>query len=79
LSEHMNAAFARPNNNPYSQMYNLGWRNHPNFSLGQNTNGQPRPNFSNNFQPSHYQQNFSNQVPPPTFKNPQMDTRFSNM
>ena len=38
-----------------------------------------RPNFSNNFQPCHYQQNSSNQVPPPSFQNPQMDTRFSNM
>ena len=25
-------SFQRPNHNPYSQMYNPGWRNHPNFS-----------------------------------------------
>jgi len=24
--------FQRPNHNPYSQTYNLGWRNHRNFS-----------------------------------------------
>jgi len=24
--------FQRPNQNPYSQIYNPGWRNHPNFS-----------------------------------------------
>jgi hypothetical protein len=24
--------FQRPNHNPYSQTYNPGWRNHPNFS-----------------------------------------------
>jgi len=30
---------------------------------------QSRPNFSNNFQPSQYQQNFSNQVPLPFFQN----------
>ena len=71
--------FARPNNNPYSQTYNPDWINHSNFSWGQNTNDQPRPNFSNDFQPSHYQQNISNQVPPPSFQNSQMDTRFSNM
>jgi len=30
--EHMNAAYSRPQHNPYSQTYNLGWRNHPNYS-----------------------------------------------
>ena len=69
LPEHMNAAFAKPTNNLYSQTYNPGWRNHPNFSLAQNTNDHVRPNFSNNFQPFHYQQNFPNQVSPPSFKN----------
>jgi len=34
LPEHMNVAFSRPNNNPYLQMYNPGWRNHPNFLWG---------------------------------------------
>lgn len=28
----------RPQNNPYSQTYNLGWRNHPNFSWGNKNN-----------------------------------------
>ena len=69
LPEPMNEAFANSTNNPYSQIYNLGWRNHPNFSWAQNSNDQARPNFSNNFQPSHYQQNFSNQVPLPSFQN----------
>jgi len=32
LLDNMNATFARPNNNLYSKTYNLGWRNHPNFS-----------------------------------------------
>ena len=44
-----------PNNNPYSNTYNPGWRNHPNFSwrnnqplLGQGS-GQPQyQNFQNN-------------------------------
>ena len=65
--EPMNAAFARPINNPYLQTYNPGWRNHLNFSMAQNTNDQFMPKFSNNFQPSDYQQNFPNQVPPSSF------------
>ena len=43
--EHMNAAYSRPPHNPYSQTYNPGWRNHPNFSWAQNNS--PRPNFPN--------------------------------
>jgi hypothetical protein len=30
--EQVNAAFSRPGNDPYSNSYNPGWRNHPNFS-----------------------------------------------
>jgi hypothetical protein len=30
--EQVNAAFSRPGNDPYSNIYNPGWRNHPNFS-----------------------------------------------
>jgi len=60
LPEHMNAAFTKLTNNSYSQTYNPGWRNHPNFLWVQNTN---------NFQPSHYQQNFPNQVPSLSFQN----------
>jgi hypothetical protein len=36
-NEQVNAAFSRPGNDPYSNTYNPGWRNHPNFSWkGQN-------------------------------------------
>ena len=45
--EHMNAAYSRSPHNLYSQTYNPGWKNHPNFSWAQNNS--PRPNFSNNF------------------------------
>ena len=79
LPEHMNAAFARPKNNLYLQMYNLDWINNSNFSWGQNTNEQRRPNFFNDFQLSHYQQNFAKQVPPPSFQNSQMETIFLNL
>jgi len=30
--EPMNAAFLRPQNDPYAQTHNPGWRNHPNIS-----------------------------------------------
>lgn len=30
--------FQRPGYNPYAQTYNPGWRNHPNFSYGNNQN-----------------------------------------
>ncbi|KAA3465597.1 integrase [Gossypium australe] len=37
----------RPQNNPYSNTYNPGWRNHPNFSWGgqRNQRQQPLPGF----------------------------------
>lgn len=35
--------FQRPQNNPYSPTYNLGWRNHPNFSYGNNQGIQNPP------------------------------------
>jgi len=65
----MNMAYSRLHNNPYSQMYNLGKRNHPNFSWSQNHHDHSRSNFSNNFQPPNYQQNFLNQVSHSSFKN----------
>lgn len=47
----------RPQNNPYSNAYNLGWRNHPNFSWSnQAQQGQQRPPFSHqgsSHQPPH--------------------------
>ena len=32
LHERTLNSFQRPNHNPYSQTYNSGWRNHPNFN-----------------------------------------------
>ena len=49
----------RPNNNPYSNTYNPGWRNHPNFSW-RNQNVQNPGNQSNQ---SNRGQNFGNQQP----------------
>jgi hypothetical protein len=45
----------RPQNNPYSNTYNPGWRNHPNFSWRNNQDNQPQ-NLNQN--PN---QNLSNQ------------------
>ncbi|XP_073038065.1 uncharacterized protein [Primulina eburnea] len=54
--------FKRPNFEPFSQNYNPGWRNHPNFSWRNDNAAQfPQPHFQN-------QQNFQNYapyVPPP--------------
>jgi hypothetical protein len=41
--EQMNATFSRPGNDPYSNSYNPGWRNHPNFSWRAQAPGNPGP------------------------------------
>jgi len=81
----MNAVFSRPNNNPYAQTYNPGWRNHTNFSWSQNNNDHSQSNHSNHFyhsnNSSNHQPNFSNYHDnssnhPPNFSNYQQN--FSN-
>jgi len=56
----MNAAFSRPQRDPYAQTYNPGWRNHPNFSWSQNNNDHSR---SNHFQYPNHNQNSSYHQP----------------
>ena len=53
-------AFERPNHNPYSQTYNLGRRNHPNFNWKNDNHAQSSQpqNFQNPHGSTHY-------VPPP--------------
>jgi hypothetical protein len=47
-------SFQRPNHNPYLQMYNSSWRNHPNFSWKSNAQtSQPPFQAHHNFQNSH--------------------------
>ncbi|KAL3598346.1 hypothetical protein D5086_006264 [Populus alba] len=50
-------SFQMPNHNPYSQTYNPGWRNHPNFSWKNDSNNtqtsQPPFQAHHNFQNSH--------------------------
>jgi len=54
---HVLNSFQRPIHNPYSQTYNPGWRNHPNFSWksGNNNAQTSQPPFQahHNFQNSH--------------------------
>ena len=49
---------------PYSQKYNEGWRNHPNFSWGGNSN-QPKNQYQN--QPHNQYQNQRQQQPQNSF------------
>jgi hypothetical protein len=47
-------SFQRPNHNPYSQMYNLDWRNHPNFCWKSDAKtSQPPFQAHHNFKNSH--------------------------
>ena len=53
-------SFQKPGSDPFSNTYNPGWRNHPNFSWkSQNSNSSPfaqnqRPNVPNQFQQTQY-------------------------
>ena len=59
--------YQRNQNNPYSNTYNPGWRNHPNFSWGnQGSATNPRPQNPPGFQPQ--TRNF-----PPPEKKPTME------
>ena len=56
----------RQANNTYSNTYNPGWRNHPNFSWS-NNNNVAAPNFPNN------NNNLQRQQAPPGFQHPPQD------
>jgi len=60
--EPMNAAFSRPQNDPYTQTYNPDWKNHPNFSWSQNNNDHSRSNHlqhpNHNENSSYHQPNY---------------------
>ena len=64
--------FNRGQNNPYSNSYNPGWRNHPNFSWGgnQGVSAGPRPS-----QPPGFQQQMRG--PPPPEKRLSMEDMFA--
>jgi hypothetical protein len=64
--EQVNAAFSRSGNDPYSNIYNPGWRNHPNFSW-------KSPNAENSAPGPHNQAQSSRQPyqPSSTYRPPQ--------
>ncbi|WCJ39627.1 hypothetical protein M5689_020603 [Euphorbia peplus] len=49
------------NNNPYSNTYNPGWRNHPNFGWKDNSNANTTQDRSNNYQNQDKSTNYQNQ------------------
>src|SRR5215813_8543042 len=57
--------FKRPNPNPYSQTYNSGWRNHPNFSWRNDNQSQPSQQHSQPHQNFQNSQNYAPYVPSP--------------
>ncbi|MED6126642.1 hypothetical protein PIB30_080406 [Stylosanthes scabra] len=62
------AAPRPPQNDPYSNTYNPGWRNHPNFSWGGNQGQWSNNNIQNNnrpYQPPFQRQQQPFQQPPP--------------
>ncbi|KAF7827348.1 uncharacterized protein G2W53_018512 [Senna tora] len=63
-------------NNPYSNTYNPGWRNHPNFSWSQNQGAGPSSSSRPNNPPEFNIGGFNQQVralPPPTEKKPSLE------
>ena len=55
-------SFQRPNHNPYSQTYNPGWRNHPNFNWKSDNNNAQTSQAP--FQAHHNFQNSHGYAPP---------------
>jgi hypothetical protein len=62
--EQMNATFSRPRNDPHSNSYNPGWRNHPNFSWQAQANGNFAPQFNGLHNQAHSQSNTQFFQPP---------------
>jgi len=54
-TEQVNAAFSHPGNDPYSNTYNPGWKNYPNFSW--------KAQAASNSVPEVYNQSQSNMQP----------------
>ena len=75
--EHLNVAYSWSPHNSYSQTYNPGWRNHPNFSWAQNN--PPRPNFSTNFHHPSPPPNFPSQAPSSSSQSSPMEKKLSKL
>nr|XP_017245793.1 PREDICTED: uncharacterized protein LOC108217475 [Daucus carota subsp. sativus] len=70
--EQANAFQQRQQYNPYSNTYNPGWRDHPNFSYRNNNGQNPPPNQQQQYQHPQQQQYRPSQGPmnPPGFQKP---------
>jgi hypothetical protein len=55
----------RPQNNPYSNTHNPGWKNHPNFSYKNNQSGPSGQQFNQNRPQQEFQQRQFEQPQPP--------------
>jgi hypothetical protein len=69
-NEQVNAAFSHPGNDPYSNTYNPGWKNHPNFSW--------KAQAASNSVPEVYNQAQSNRQPyqpSSTYRPPQQQSQ----
>jgi len=79
LPNHMNAVFSWPHNNSFSQTYNLGLRNHPNFPWKWNNHEHQKSNFPTQFPAHNYQSNFKNQIPQPSFQHPHSEKKLTEL
>nr|XP_027067513.1 uncharacterized protein LOC113693138 [Coffea arabica] len=61
---------------PYSNTYNPGWKDHPNFNYGRNRQPNFAPNMQSNFVPNKqpgYQQQYQPRPPPPPSSGPSLE------
>ncbi|KAF7841729.1 uncharacterized protein G2W53_004027 [Senna tora] len=80
MEEHVNATQGFKQDNPYSNTYNPGWRNHPNFSWRQQNSDPQRQQVNPNglVNPSTYQSPRYGQPSPQSFQSSGIDHNFQN-
>ncbi|KAF7832389.1 uncharacterized protein G2W53_014722 [Senna tora] len=80
MEEHVNATQGFKQDNPYSNTYNPGWRNHPNFSWRQQNSDPQRQQVNPNglVNPSTYQSPRYAQPSPQSFQSSGIDHNFQN-
>jgi hypothetical protein len=64
-TKQVNAAFSHPGNDPYSNTYNRGWRNHPNFSWKTQASSNTVPRMHNQAQSNRQPYQSSSTYRPP--------------
>ncbi|KAF7812340.1 uncharacterized protein G2W53_033316 [Senna tora] len=80
MEQHVNATQGFKQDNPYSNTYNPGWRNHPNFSWRQQNSDPQRQQVNPNglVNPSTYQSPRYGQPSPQSFQSSGIDHNFQN-